>query len=73
MEGMHVPPVATDRDQSRQDATPLATDFVLTIEQVADRYAKAGHPRTQDELAKSLQADFERIGAILKSINFKPE
>ena len=34
---------------------------------------EAGHPRTQDELAKSLQADFERIGAILKSINFKPE
>ena len=46
MEGTHVSPVATDRDQSRQDATPLATDFVLTIEQVADRYAKAGHPRT---------------------------
>jgi hypothetical protein len=46
MEETSVPPVATGRDQSRQDATPLDTDFVLTIEQVADLYAKAGHPRT---------------------------
>lgn len=46
MEETSVPPVATGREQSRQDATPLDTDFVLTIEQVADLYAKAGHPRT---------------------------
>lgn len=46
MEETSVPPVATGREQSRQDATPLNTDFVLTIEQVADLYAKAGHPRT---------------------------
>lgn len=46
MEETRVPPVASDRDPSRQDATILDTDFVLTIEQVADLYAKAGHPRT---------------------------
>jgi hypothetical protein len=37
---------ATDLDASRPVATPSDTDYVLTIEQVADRYAKAGHPRT---------------------------
>lgn len=46
MEENSASPVATGREPSRQDATSLATDFVLTIEQVADRYAKAGHPRT---------------------------
>ena len=47
-----IPPVATGRDQSRHDATPLATDFVLTIEQVADRYAKAGHPAHDPQLQR---------------------
>ncbi|MGH7487801.1 MAG: hypothetical protein ACREMY_19695, partial [bacterium] len=37
---------ATTRDPSRPIAATLETDYVLTIEQVADRYAKAGHPRT---------------------------
>ena len=36
----------TGPDPSRQGATSLDTDYLLTIEQVADRYAKAGHPRT---------------------------
>jgi len=33
----------------------------------------AGQPRTPDELAKALRVDFERNGAVLKSIDFKPE
>ncbi|MEJ8821346.1 tripartite tricarboxylate transporter substrate binding protein [Variovorax humicola] len=33
----------------------------------------AGQPRTPDELASTLRADFERNGAVLKSINFQPE
>ncbi|MEJ8846073.1 tripartite tricarboxylate transporter substrate binding protein [Variovorax rhizosphaerae] len=32
-----------------------------------------GQPRTPDELTKSLHADYERIGAVLKAIDFKPE
>ncbi|MFS8981007.1 Bug family tripartite tricarboxylate transporter substrate binding protein [Cupriavidus necator] len=32
-----------------------------------------GQARTPDEMAKSLGAEYERIGAVLKSINFKPE
>ena len=37
---------ATGRDESRQDATGPDYDYSLTIEEAADRYAKAGHPRT---------------------------
>jgi hypothetical protein len=37
---------ATIHDPSRPTATMLDTDYTLTIEQVADLYAEAGHPRT---------------------------
>jgi len=30
-------------------------------------------PRTPDELSASLKSDYERVGAVLKSIGFKPE
>lgn len=36
----------TSRDLTRQTTTSHDTDYTLTIEEVADRYAKAGHPRT---------------------------
>jgi tripartite-type tricarboxylate transporter receptor subunit TctC len=32
-----------------------------------------GQPRTPEELSASLKADYERVGAVLKSIGFKPE
>jgi len=38
--------VAASRDPSRQDAAGRDTDYVLSLEEVAERYAKAGHPRT---------------------------
>jgi len=34
---------------------------------------EAGAPRTTEEMARSLQADYERVGAVLKSIGFQPE
>jgi tripartite-type tricarboxylate transporter receptor subunit TctC len=34
---------------------------------------EAGLPRGQDEMAAGLKADYERVGAVLKAINFKPE
>src|SRR5215831_2021352 len=37
---------ATGHDQSRPAATSGDNDFTLTIEQAAELYAKAGHPRT---------------------------
>jgi tripartite-type tricarboxylate transporter receptor subunit TctC len=32
-----------------------------------------GQPRTPEELSASLKIDYERVGAVLKSIGFKPE
>ena len=43
---------ATDHDLSRPTRTELHTDYILTIEQVADLYAKAGHPRTTRSLQR---------------------
>ena len=37
---------ATSRDTSRPGATTLDNDFTLPLEEVSERYAKAGHPRT---------------------------
>jgi tripartite-type tricarboxylate transporter receptor subunit TctC len=34
---------------------------------------EVGQPRTPEEMSASLKADFERVGAVLKSIGFKPE
>ena len=36
----------TSRDEPRPVATGLDTDYALSIEEVAERYAHAGHPRT---------------------------
>ena len=36
----------TSRDLSRQVATGGDIDYTLSLEEVAERYAKAGHPRT---------------------------
>ncbi len=38
--------VATGRDESRPVATGDDTDYALTIDEVAERYVHAGHPRT---------------------------
>ena len=34
---------------------------------------EAGTPRSPDEMGKGLKADYDRVGAVLKSIGFKPE
>ena len=46
MDDIIQPASPTGHDVSRLVATALDTDYILTIDQVADRYAKAGHPRT---------------------------
>ncbi|HLL26917.1 MAG TPA: hypothetical protein VKT73_04615 [Xanthobacteraceae bacterium] len=33
-------------DQSRQDVTRRDSDFILSIDEALERYARAGHPRT---------------------------
>jgi tripartite-type tricarboxylate transporter receptor subunit TctC len=54
-----------------------ATLKVLTQPQMRERLKdigfEVGQPRTSDEMSKSLRADYERVGAMLKAINFKPE
>jgi hypothetical protein len=44
--------VATGRDLARQDATDNDTDFSLSLEEVAERYERAGHPRTLRSLQR---------------------
>jgi len=44
--------VASCRDLSRQDATDNETDFSLSLEEVAERYVRAGHPRTLRSLQR---------------------
>ena len=43
---------ATSRDMTRHDATGPDYDYSLTIEETADRYARAGHPRTTRTLQR---------------------
>jgi hypothetical protein len=43
---------ATGRDPSRQDATATDMDFTLSLEEVAERYARAGHARTLRSLQR---------------------
>src|SRR5208337_1259525 len=44
--------VAPGRDRSRQDATDNDTDFSLSLEEVAERYERAGRPRTLRSLQR---------------------
>lgn len=43
---------ATSRDLSRQAATLIDTDYTLSLEEVAGRYARAGHARTMRSLQR---------------------
>ena len=43
---MDVTSIATSPDPSRPAATSRDNDFILSLEEVSERYAKAGHART---------------------------
>lgn len=45
-------PVAPGRDLSRRDATDKDTDFSPSLEEAAERYERAGHPRTLRSLQR---------------------
>ncbi|MGO4395495.1 Bug family tripartite tricarboxylate transporter substrate binding protein [Variovorax sp. M-6] len=49
----------------------LATPAVR--ERLQDIGFEPGQPRSPEELSQSLGADYQRMGAVLKSIDFKPE
>ena len=60
--------VAPLRDQARQDATGPDYDYSLTIEATADRYARAGHPRTKRTLQRYCQSghlDCQKVATAL--------
>jgi tripartite-type tricarboxylate transporter receptor subunit TctC len=42
-------------------------------ERLQDVGFEPGQPRTPEQLSASVKADFDRVGAVLKSIGFKPE
>jgi hypothetical protein len=44
--------VAASRDTSRQDATDTDKDFSMSLEEAAELYARAGHPRTVRSLQR---------------------
>jgi tripartite-type tricarboxylate transporter receptor subunit TctC len=72
--GLFVTPDVPAAVQARlRDAALKVMARPATRERLVEIGFDAGQPRTPDELSKQLRADFERIGAVLKSINFKPE
>ena len=56
-----------------RDAALKVMSQPAAIERLKELGFDPAQARTPDELAKSLSTDYERIGAVLKSINFKPE
>jgi len=72
--GLFVTPDVPAAAQARlRDAALKAMAEPATRERLREFGLDAGQPRTPDELATSLRADHERIGVVLKSIDFKPE
>ncbi|MDM0085452.1 tripartite tricarboxylate transporter substrate binding protein [Variovorax sp. J31P179] len=63
---------ATVQNRLREAALKVMTQ-PTTRERLKEFGLDAGQPRTPDELSKSLRSDYERVGAVLASINFKPE
>jgi tripartite-type tricarboxylate transporter receptor subunit TctC len=72
--GLFVTPDVPAETQARlRDATLRVMSQPATRERLREFGLDAGQPRTPDELTKSLRSDYERIGVVLKSIDFKPE
>jgi len=72
--GLWVTPDVPAATQTRlRDVALKVMAQPATRERLREFGLDAGQPRTPDELTKSLRSDYERIGAVLKSIDFKPE
>ena len=76
-DGMDGPVARARRPAPVQQRLREATLKVLAQPAVRDRLQEIGfeppQPRDPQELTASLRADYERMGAVLKSIGFKPE
>jgi len=72
--GLFVTPDVPAAAQTRlRDAALKAMARPAMRERLVEIGFDAGQPRTPEELAKQLSVDYDRIGAVLKSIDFKPE
>ena len=72
--GLWTTPDAPALPQARlRDATLKVLTQPQLRERLKDIGFEVGQPRTSEEMSKSLRADYERVGAMLKAINFKPE
>jgi tripartite-type tricarboxylate transporter receptor subunit TctC len=56
----------------REAALKVLSDAALRT-RMLDTGFEAGLPRTTDEMAKGLKVDYDRVGAVLQAIGFKPE
>ena len=70
--------VTPDMPGPAQNRLREAALKVLAQPATIERFKELGvevpqQARTPDEMTKALRADYERVGAVLKSINFKPE
>ena len=72
--GLWTTPDAPAFAQARlRDATLKVLAQPQMRERLKDIGFEVGQPRSSDEMSKSLRTDYERVGAMLKAINFKPE
>jgi tripartite-type tricarboxylate transporter receptor subunit TctC len=72
--GLFITPDVPAAAQNRlREATLKVLAQPATRERMKQVGMDVGQARTPDELEKSLRADFERHGAMLKAIDFKPE
>ena len=63
---------AAVQTRAREAVLKLLADPGLRT-RMLDTGFEAGAPRTPDEMVRGLKADYDRVGAVLQSINFKPE
>jgi len=67
------PDLPAAMQQRLREAALKVLDQPATRERLKEVGLDVGQPRTPDEMTKSLRVDYERVGAVLQSINFKPE
>ena len=56
-----------------REAALKAINQPASRERLAEAGFEPGQPRTSEQLGISLKADYDRVGAVLESIGFKPE
>ena len=72
--GLWVTPDVPAAVQTRlREATLKALAQPAMRDKLKDIGFEVGQPLTSEEMTKGLRADYERVGAVLKSIGFKPE